>query len=51
MKFEILEHKADLKIKVFGSNLEELFKNAVLAMASILKKPELEVRSQKIEKF
>jgi len=49
MKFEILEHKADLKIKVFGSSLEELFKNAVLAMASILKKPELEVRSQKPE--
>ena len=49
MKFEILEHKADLKIKVFGSSLEELFKNAVLAMASILKKPELEVRSQEPE--
>lgn len=36
-KFEILEHKADLKIRVFGKNKEELFRNAVLAMMSILK--------------
>ncbi len=35
-KFEILEHKADIKIKVIGSSLEELFKNAVWAMAQIL---------------
>ncbi len=33
MKYEILEHKADLKIKVFGKTKEELFKNALLAMA------------------
>jgi len=31
-KFEILEHKADLKIKVFGKNLKELFENAVIGM-------------------
>jgi SHS2 domain-containing protein len=31
-KFEILEHKADLKIKVFGKTKEELFKNAMLGM-------------------
>jgi len=32
-KFEILEHKADLKIRVFGENKEELFLNAVVAMS------------------
>ena len=32
-KYQLLEHKADLKIKVFGRNLEELFINAALAMA------------------
>jgi len=30
--YEILEHKADLKIKVFGNTKEELFMNALLAM-------------------
>lgn len=32
-KFEILEHTADLKIRAFGKTKEELFKNALLAMA------------------
>ncbi len=32
MKFEILEHKADLKIRVFGRNKKDLFKNALSAM-------------------
>jgi len=31
-KFEILEHKADLKIRAFGKNKEELFLNMLLAM-------------------
>jgi SHS2 domain-containing protein len=31
-KFEILEHKADLKIRVFGKTKEELFENAVVGM-------------------
>jgi SHS2 domain-containing protein len=31
-KFEILEHKADLKIRVFGKTKEELFENAMLGM-------------------
>lgn len=38
MKYKILEHKADIKIKVFGKTLEELYKNAVWATASILYK-------------
>jgi SHS2 domain-containing protein len=31
-KFEILEHKADLKIKVFGKTKKELFENAMVGM-------------------
>jgi SHS2 domain-containing protein len=31
-KFEVLEHKADLKIRVFGKTKEELFKNAMVGM-------------------
>ena len=32
MKYEILEHKADLKIRVFGKTKEELFENAMIGM-------------------
>ena len=32
MKYEILEHKADLKIRVFGKTREELFENAMVGM-------------------
>lgn len=31
-KFEILEHKADLKIRAFGKTKEELFENALIGM-------------------
>lgn len=31
-KFEILEHKADLKIRAFGKTKEELFENMMLGM-------------------
>jgi len=31
-KYQILEHKADLKIEVFGKTKEELFENAVIGM-------------------
>jgi SHS2 domain-containing protein len=31
-KFEILEHKADLKIRVFGKDLKELFENAMIGL-------------------
>ncbi len=36
-KYEILEHKADLKIRVFGKTKEELFLNSLLAMQDCLK--------------
>jgi len=32
-KFEILEHRADLKIRAFGETKEELFLNMLLGMA------------------
>ena len=31
-KYEILEHKADLKIKAFGKTKEELFENGMIGM-------------------
>lgn len=36
--FEVLEHTADLRLKVFGRTEEELFQNGALALSSILKK-------------
>jgi SHS2 domain-containing protein len=36
-KFEILEHKADLKIRVFGKTKEELFENAMVGMQKAAK--------------
>ena len=36
-KFEILEHKADLKIKAFGKTREELFSNMLLGMQESMK--------------
>lgn len=36
-KFEILEHRADLKIRVFGKTREELFRNALIAMSDSLR--------------
>lgn len=32
MKYEILEHKADLKIRAFGKDKKELFENAMFGM-------------------
>jgi len=31
-KYEVLEHKADLKIRAFGKTKEELFENAMVGM-------------------
>jgi SHS2 domain-containing protein len=51
-KYEVLEHPAELRLRVYGKTLEELFKNAVLAMARILSrrggtKSELKVKNSK----
>jgi len=37
-KYEFLEHTADIKFKVYGKKLNELFENSVLAVSSILAK-------------
>jgi len=36
-KYQILEHKADLKIKVFGKTKKELFENAMIGMLKAAK--------------
>ena len=36
MKFEFLDHTADLKIKVYGENIENLFENSILAITSFI---------------
>lgn len=38
MPFIILNHPADIKFQITGKTLEELFKSALLAMNSVLKK-------------
>jgi SHS2 domain-containing protein len=51
-KFEILEHKADLKIRVFGKTKEELFENAMLGMfeaAKYQKKLKIQISKLKIQ--
>jgi len=44
MKYEILEHRADLKIRAFGKDLKELFENVMVGMQSALR---AKVKSQK----
>ena len=36
MKYKFLEHTADAKFQAYGATLEEAFKNAALAMFSII---------------
>jgi len=53
-KYEILEHPADLKIKVFGKDKKELFLNMLIAMAEnqkAEKTKEKVKREIKIESF
>lgn len=50
-EYEILEHKADLKIRAFGKTKEELFLNMMLGMISGLR-PEIlnsKIVKQKVE--
>jgi len=56
-KYEVLEHKADLKIRVFGKDKKELFLNVLLGMAESQKaevlpekvKREIQIKSLDIE--
>lgn len=45
-KYEVLEHKADLKIRAFGKIKEELFLNMLLGMQESLK-PEFKMSGEK----
>jgi len=45
-KFELLEHKADLKIRAFGKTKEELFLNMLLGMTNGLR-PEIKNKKSK----
>ena len=49
-KYEVLEHRADLKIRVFGKSREELFENALLAMTSGFR-PKIKNQKSKIQKI
>jgi SHS2 domain-containing protein len=52
-KYEILEHKADLKIRAFGQDKKELFRNALIAMSSArrakIKNQKSKIKSIKIK--
>jgi SHS2 domain-containing protein len=49
-KYDILPHRADLKIRVFGKTKEELFLNTLLGMNTSLR-PELQNQKTKIRKI
>lgn len=50
MKYEILEHTSDLKIRVSGKNRKELFKNALLGMFEGARyQEEVKTKSQKLK--
>ena len=48
MKYEILEHKADLKIRAFGKTKEELFLNMLLGMTNGLR-PKIKSQKSKVK--
>lgn len=54
--YEILEHKADLKIRAFGKDLKELFENAIIGMfesakyeSSEIKVPERKIKISSVD--
>ena len=49
MKYEILEHKADLKIRAFGKTKEELFLNMMIGMNENMK-PEIKEPIEKTKR-
>jgi len=48
-KYEILEHRADLKIRAFGENKKELFLNMLLAMEDNMR-PEVKRPEERIKR-
>lgn len=49
--FKIIGHTADLRLQVFGHDYEELFQNAALALASILRAEERKAPPEDYEKI
>lgn len=49
-KFQILEHSGDLKIKVWGQDSAELFKNAAVGMFSAAIGCELKTKNAKLKR-
>jgi len=49
-KYEILEHKADLKIRAFGKTKEELFLNMLIGMSESMKGSEVRIPEEKIRR-
>ena len=49
--YELIEHTADISIRVRAQDLKGLFKNAALAMFDIIAEKKTEVRCQKPEKI
>lgn len=50
MKYEFLEHTADIKFIVYGKSLKSIFENSVLAIAEFLTKSE-KIESVKTKRF
>lgn len=51
-KYQLLEHQADLKIKIFGKTKEQLFANALFAMTENIRpkiKRPIEITEQEIK--
>ncbi|MDP2967448.1 MAG: archease [bacterium] len=49
-KYEILEHKADLKIRAFGKTKEEVFLNMLIGMSESMKGSEARRPEEKIRR-
>ena len=47
LKFEFLEHTADIKIRVYGKTLDEIFENAALAVSQYLS-PDKKIEAKKV---
>jgi len=49
-KYQILEHPAELRLRIYGKTIEELFINAAEAMANILSSKFKEVQPPKVNR-
>lgn len=47
MKYKLLEHPAELRLRIYSKTIEELFKNAAEALSNIQKKDVFYARSRK----